>query len=318
MGALTPQKYDAATVSFSTVFRQALEATPTHYQQIATEIPSSTREMRHAWLDRIPQMREWLGERVVNNLALRLQSIENKLFEDTVGVKRVDIEDDMIGAYKPVIEELAQQAKLWPDKLVTDAMLGATSALCYDGQYFFDTDHPVNMDDASVTGPAGSAVQANLLTSHALSTDNLADAIQTQMSYVGADGVPLEIVPDLLVVPPQLKFSAARLLQAELLARDITLSGPAHGAAADSNVLKGSLDLLVLPRLASDATSYYVLCTKRAIKPFIFQNRENPEFTPLTKPDDSNVFMRDEFLYGVRARGAAGLGPWFLAVKCTA
>ena len=86
MGALTPAKYEAATVTFSTLFREVLRDTPTYYQQFATEIPSSTREMRHAWLDRIPQMREWLGERVVNNLAVRLQSIENKLFEDTVAV----------------------------------------------------------------------------------------------------------------------------------------------------------------------------------------------------------------------------------------
>jgi len=136
MGALTPAKYDAATVTFSTLFREVLLGTPTYYQRIATEIPSSTREMRHAWLDRIPQMREWLGERVVNNLAVRLQSIENKLFEDTVAVKRTDIEDDLIGVYRPVIEELAMQAKLWPDKIVVDALQGATSALSYDGQHF--------------------------------------------------------------------------------------------------------------------------------------------------------------------------------------
>jgi hypothetical protein len=111
MGALTPAKYEAATLTFSMLFREVLRDTPTYYQQIATEIPSTTREMRHAWLDRIPQMREWLGERVVNNLAVRLQSIENRLFEDTVGVKRTDIEDDLIGAYRPVIEELAQQTK---------------------------------------------------------------------------------------------------------------------------------------------------------------------------------------------------------------
>ena len=50
--------------------------------------------------------------------------------------------------------------------------------------------------------------------------------------------------------------------------------------------------------------------------PVIATPRTAPEFTALTKPDDENVFKRDEFLYGVRARGAAGLGPWFLIVKC--
>jgi phage major head subunit gpT-like protein len=311
MGALTPAKYEAATVTFSTLFREVLRETPTYYQQIATEIPSNTREMRHAWLDRIPQMREWLGERVVNNLAVRLQSIENRLFEDTVAVKRVDIEDDLIGVYRPVIEELAMQAKMWPDKLVTDAMQAGKTTICYDGQHFFDANHPQNMDDP------GSPLQSNLLTGHGLTPDALEDAITTMSAFIGADGKPLEIVPDLLVVPPQKKFQAARLLQSELIGRDIALA-VGHGAAADTNVLKGSLDLLVLPRLATEPGAYYVLCTMRAVKPFIFQNREAPEFTALTKPNDENVFKRDEYMYGVRARGAAGMGPWFLAVRCEA
>jgi phage major head subunit gpT-like protein len=311
MGALTPAKYEAATVTFSTLFRQVLEQTPTYYQRIATEIPSTTREMRHAWLDRIPQMREWLGERVVNNLAVRLQSIENRTYEDTIGVKRTDLEDDLVGVYRPVIEELAMQAKQWPDKIVVDALQAGTKTLGYDGQPFFDQNHPQNMDDPS------SPLQSNLLLNHDLDVDALADAIQTMMSFIGADGKPMEIVPDLLVVPPQMKFRAARLLQAELIGRDITLA-TGHGAAADTNILRGSLDLLTLPRLASDPKSYFVMCTTRAIRGLVFQNREAPEFAALTKPDDENVFMRDEFLYGVRARGAGGLGPWFLIIKCVA
>ena len=311
MGALTPAMYEAATLTFSTLFRQVLQDTPTYYEKLATEIPSSTREMRHAWLDRIPAMREWLGERVVNNLAVRMQSIENRLFEDTIAVKRVDIEDDLIGVYRPVIEELAMQAKMWPDKLVTDAMLAGKTTPCYDGQPFFDANHPQNMDN-----PA-SPLQSNLLTGHALTPEALEDAITTMSGFIGADGKPLEIIPDLLVVPPQRKFAAARLLQSELIGRDIALA-VGHGAVADTNVLKGSLDLLVLPRLATEPNAFFVLCTKRAVKPFIFQNREAPEFAALTKPDDENVFKRDEFMYGVRARGAAGLGPWFLAVRCEA
>jgi phage major head subunit gpT-like protein len=311
MGALTPAKYEAATVTFSTLFRQVLQDTPTYHERFSTEIPSTTREMRHAWLDRIPQMREWLGERVVNNLAVRLQSVENRLYENTVAVRRTDIEDDLIGVYRPVIEELAMQAKLWPDKIVVDALQAGTRTLGYDGQNFFDTAHPQNMDD-----PA-SPLQSNLLLNHDLDVDALGDAIQTMMSFIGADGKPLEIVPDLLVVPPQMKFRAARLLNAELIGRDITLA-TGHGAAADTNVLKGSLDLLTLPRLANDPKAFFLLCTKRALRPVIFQNREAPEFTALTKPDDENVFRRDEYLYGVRARGAAALSAWFLAVRCVA
>jgi phage major head subunit gpT-like protein len=322
MTVLTPatlqSRWDAATLSFNTLFQQTLLATKPQHGRVATTLPSNSREEAYPWLDRIPKMRKWVGERRVNDLAARMQVLVNEKYEDTVKLLRTDLEDDKIGLYTPLIQEVARQSAMLPETLVAEAVIAGTSAVVYDGQFFFDTDHPVNMDDASITGPSGAATQANLLTTHPLSTDNLADAIQTMQAWVGADGLPLEITPDLLVVPPQLRFLGARLLQAELIGADITLSGPTHGAAAQSNILKGSLDLFVWPRLAVDPTSYYVLCTTSAVKPFIFQERIAPQFTYLTKPEDQNVFLRDEYLYGVRARCAAGYGPWFMAIKCTA
>ena len=322
MALLTPailqSRWDAATLSFNMIFQQTLLATKPQHERIATVLPSNSREQAYPWLDRIPRMREWVGERRVNDLAARMQTLVNRKFEDTIKLLRTDLEDDQIGLYSSHVQMLAQQAALLPENLVADAVIAGTSAVGYDGQYFFDNDHPVNMDDATVTGPSGAATQSNLLATHPLSSDSLEDATQTMMSWAGSDGLPLGINPTLLVVPPQLKWKAARLLQGELIGRDITLAGPAHGAAADSNILKGSLDLFVWQRLSADPTSYYIIAAAEAIKPFIFQERIAPEFTYLTKPDDANVFLRDEFLYGVRARGAAGYGPWFLALKCTA
>jgi phage major head subunit gpT-like protein len=73
--------------------------------------------------------------------------------------------------------------------------------------------------------------------------------------------------------------------------------------------------VLSLARLADHPEEYYLMDTTRAVKPLIFQQRVSPEFAYLNKPEDPNVFERDEFLYGVRARGNAGYGPWFLAAK---
>ena len=174
---LQPAALSAAFLNFDTRFQQVYGETPTHFQRIATEMPSNTDTEVHAWMGRLPQLREWIGPRVINNIASRTQRLTNKLFEDTFAVKRTHIEDDKLGIYAPAIAELARVSKLWPDKLVADAIIAGGTTTTYDGQYFFDTDHPVNMDDASVTGPAGSATQANLLTSHALSDDKLADAM---------------------------------------------------------------------------------------------------------------------------------------------
>jgi phage major head subunit gpT-like protein len=38
----------------------------------------------------------------------------------------------------------------------------------------------------------------------------------------------------------------------------------------------------------------------------------------LTNPNDEHVMMRNKFIYGVKARGAGGFGPFWLAAKCSA
>jgi phage major head subunit gpT-like protein len=58
--------------------------------------------------------------------------------------------------------------------------------------------------------------------------------------------------------------------------------------------------------------AWFLLDTPRAIKPMIWQEREDYEFQSLTSSTDSHVFMNDEYVYGVRARVNAGFGLWQL------
>jgi phage major head subunit gpT-like protein len=130
------------------------------------------------------------------------------------------------------------------------------------------------------------------------------------MSFKTEGNVPMEIVPNLLVVPPQLEYQARKIMSGDTIAVPV-----GTGGAAPSNVMRGTMDVLSLARLADHPEEYYLMDTTRAVKPLIFQQRVSPEFAYLNKPEDPNVFERDEFLYGVRARGNAGYGPWFLAAK---
>jgi phage major head subunit gpT-like protein len=85
----------------------------------------------------------------------------------------------------------------------------------------------------------------------------------------------------------------------------------------NGNTLKGTADLLVIPQLANDPKSWYLLDVSRAIRPFIFQLRSAPQFVQFTDPKSESVFRRKKFVYGVDARGNAGYGLWFLAAKAT-
>ena len=92
----------------------------------------------------MPGMREWIGDRQLNNMAAHGYSITNKHWESTVTVNRDHIEDDQLGIYAPMMQEIGHASKLHPDKMVYPLLKLGFADLCYDGQPFFDTEHPVN------------------------------------------------------------------------------------------------------------------------------------------------------------------------------
>lgn len=63
--------------------------------------------------------------------------------------------------------------------------------------------------------------------------------------------------------------------------------------------------------------AWYLLNTRRPVRPIIFQRRRPYTLTRMDKLDDENVFMRDEFIYGVDARVNVGYGLWQLGIKST-
>jgi phage major head subunit gpT-like protein len=149
---ITPSLLTALFVGFRADFQNALGATPTDYAKIATEVNSTTKSNTYGWLGQFPQFREWIGDRVIKDMKAHGYAITNKKFESTVGVKRDDIEDDEIGVYRPLFQEQGRAAAVFPDELVFPLLQAGDSTLCYDGQNFFDEEHPVypNVDGTGV------------------------------------------------------------------------------------------------------------------------------------------------------------------------
>ena len=201
---------------FQTSFNKGKEQAPSYYKDIAMIVSSQSREETYAWLGQFPKLREWLGDRVIKNLSANGYTLKNKLFEDSISVPRTDIEDDNYGVFGPLFAEMGRVSMEHPDELVFNLLAAGFATVCYDGQYFFDTDHPVN-------------------------------------------------------------------------------------GASVSNMQSGA------------NPAWFLMDTSRSIKPLLFQERAPYELTSLTNATDENVFMRDEYLYGVRGRANAGFGLWQLA-----
>ncbi len=129
---------------YKTVFQNAFDGAPTAWDQVAMDVPSTTAQEVYPWLGQTTRFREWIGDRVIQNLKSHDFTIKNRSFENTVGVDKDAVQDDTYGIYKPIIADLGRDAKQHPDELVFSLLKNGASTLCYDGQYFFDTDHPVD------------------------------------------------------------------------------------------------------------------------------------------------------------------------------
>lgn len=204
--------------AFNTAFKAGFDGIQPLWQKVATLVPSTTKTEDYGWLGKIPRMREWIGDRQIQNLKLHSYSIKNKSFESTVGVDRDDIDDDTLGVYSPIFQTLGSNAAEHPDELVFALLAAGFATTCYDGQYFFDIDHPVLL----------------------------------------ADGTTSSV----------------------------------------SNVQAGN------------GNPWFLLDTRRPLKPLIYQERKKPNFVAMDKETDANVFFKKEYVYGVDNRCNVGFGFW--------
>lgn len=208
-------------VAFNTAYQGGLGMADPQWQSIATPVNSTTGTEEYGWIGKLPNVREWIGDRVVQNISTSSYSIKNKTYELTIGVEREHIEDDNLGVYTPLFQEMGQSAAGFPNLELFALLKAGFATACYDKQFFFDTDHPVIAEDGSTA------------------------------SVANTDG----------------------------------------GAGA----------------------SWFLLCTKRALKPLIWQRRKDFQFVAKDRVDDDNVFYQKEFHYGIDGRFNAGFGFWQMA-----
>ena len=128
---------------FKASFQVGFAGVTAIYPQLATVVPSSTKTEKYAWLGQMPNMREWIGDRVVQNIAAHDYSIANRSFESTVAVPRDDIEDDTFGVFTPLFTEMGRASAALPDQLVFELLKAGFTSKCYDGEAFFSATHPV-------------------------------------------------------------------------------------------------------------------------------------------------------------------------------
>lgn len=148
---LTTPNLDALRVAFKTTFQGAYDKVPSMRDRVSEEVPSNAGENLYGWLGELPGMREWIGDRVIRNLAEHDYRVKNRDWEETVGVNRNHILDDQLGQYSKRFDLMGRSAARHPELLVWNALINGFTEECYDGQPYFDTEHPVLDENGEVT-----------------------------------------------------------------------------------------------------------------------------------------------------------------------
>lgn len=308
MSVIRPSALDPFFLGLDTYFQQGYQSYMNTYEKWTQTVTSSSRSTLHGWMDKFPKLREWLGPRQVENIIAHSYELVNKKFELTFGVNRTDIEDDQYGLYGPSAQMLGMQAAQWPDDQMTPVLEGAGSETTFDGAAFYSSTHPIDPANAAA------GTQSNVMTSSPLSPENIAAMDAQFMGLKGRDGKSFGMQLTDVMVPPALKHKALQIANAEYIVNADGINAAAGGA---SNVLKGTFNVIVNPKLTS-STTWYGFDNRWPMKAFIWQLRKAPEFTYIVDPTNPTVFSNDQYEYGVRARGVGGLGLWFMSIKATA
>lgn len=275
---------------------------------ISMEFQSDQESETYKWLGMSPAMREWIGGRQAKGLRSDGITITNKLFEVTLEIPVDWMRRDKTGQIEVRIAEMAGRAVTHWQKLLSDQIAAAESAVCYDGQYFFDTDHSQGSSGSQSNDITVdiSAVPAVLHGTATLPSPEEIRAmvfagVQQMLGLKDDQGEPMnEMARSFLVMVPVAWFTAAAA----------ALKNPVVGGESNTmNSLDGfTFELAVNPRLTwTDKLA--VFRTDASTKPFIRQSEFGVQIDAIAEGSELE-FKERMHHYGISASRNVGLGYW--------
>lgn len=153
-----PQVLIDALAAFSAAFNQSKEGTSTKYKMFTMDSPFDGASLTLGWLGEFPDMREWIGDRVLKDIKAYGYNVPAKEFESTHSISVSDLNDTSIATTAQIMRGVGEAAARDPQKHITALLANGETGLCYDGEAFFSATHP-GLD------AAGAAItQSNLIT----------------------------------------------------------------------------------------------------------------------------------------------------------
>lgn len=288
--------------------RLSLSALVSVISRIAMRVESTQAEENYKWLGSSPAMREWVGPRLVKGLRDNGFAIKNKTFEATLGVSVDDVRRDQTGQSMVRISELATRTANHPVSLLSQIIVAGAATVCYDGQYFYDTDHAEG-DSGAQSNKTTSPGAVPAAPTSAEYEKAILGAVQQILGIKDDQGEPMnDNAKSFLVMVPAGHFAAA----SAALKNPVLVTSAGAAITNTLATLGGfTIELAVNPRLTA-TTKFTVHRTDGDTKPFIYQ----VELEPQVQFNDKS-FEENQWEFGVKAIHNVGFGFWQQSCEVT-
>jgi len=263
------------------------------------------------FLGQSPAMREWIGGRQAKGFSGQGVTVVNKHYEATIEIAKRDARRDKTPQITARIQDFADRAVTHWASLISTLILAGPSTVCYDGQYFFDTDHvegksgtqsnSISVDISTlptalhgvVTAPSVEEMQQSILA-----------GITQILQFKDDQGEPMnENARSFLVkVPPSLYMIAVAAVSA--------LTTASLQNNLNANVIANfKVDIAMNTRLSAWTDKFAVFRTDSPIKALIRQSEQEVELKAKAEGSEFE-FDNDAWQFGIDGWRGAGFGYW--------
>lgn len=273
---------------------------------------------QYPFLGQNPRMREWLGGRQAKGLRSSSLTITNKHYEATLEIALRDLRRDKTPQLAARISEFADEGDAHWGTLVSTLIQNGPSTACYDGQYFFDTDHTegdsgTQDNDITVDISALPCAVHGVVTAPSVEEmqQAIVKGIAQILSFKDDRGRPMNTnARSFLVTVPVGLWMVATAAVAQ-----ITTAALQMNLNPNALPIGMKIDVQMMPELTW-TDSFAVWRTDSPIKGLIRQNEQDPQLK--MKDEDSEfAFDNDAIQIGVDAWRGADYGLWQRACYVT-
>lgn len=296
-------------------FWQGWDNFPSITESIAYTMDSNSDQETYAWLAYAPGVREMAGGSKLKQSVPEISfTVKNKIWEATTSVPYLTWKFNKNGAIARLAEETGKKARAHRDKLISLSLMDVgASTTCYDGQYFYDTDHsdPGSIYMTNQTNMLSYAAASGTAPNDVELAGAIGAAITRLMSFRDGAGDPVTYGA---VQPGGIEVHSSAGTGADQASLLMKVAYADYLTSGNTNQVKGLFKPVFNPFLTT-GQYLHVFNTGTSRKPFILQVAEDVRMEDDFGGDEE--FNTKDRSFGSFGCYNATYGDWRSAVQVT-